>query len=444
MKERELFNLDVEDTLMALAIANGSIATSEQFVPELFTAERRSLAAALSRAWMMKEPVTATTLQLHGCSDEGLDAFNFVEDKFKKGKPQGERADSLFKSLRELACLRHVEAAARGLHHEVVYGEEAPQGILERLQKGCSEAELILDSSVGDLSDGSNVNDLLNLIIKRAENPGRIDGLKTGFSRLDLMMNGLQPGRLVIIGARPHIGKTGLGCSIATNMLLDGKRCAYFTLEQSAVELKELVAQNISGVSANAHLQKGGYTKRELNSLRDAAERMQEFKWRIDDNGRIDLRSFKAKVRAIKRDHGLDAVFVDYIQLMRGDERRKSDRHLEVGEISGSLKALAKELQIRVIAMSQIRRQDTRFDRDKQRQVSPRPTMDGLKESGDLEQDADIILLLHRDLEEKPATGQSETRATAILAKNRQTGKLGDIRLLFNHTTAGFREDSIQ
>lgn len=249
-----------------------------------------------------------------------------------------------------------------------------------------------------------------------------ITGIPTGFEKLDYLTSGLQPSDLVIIAGRPGLGKTSLTLNIAAYAAMEhGISIGIFSLEMTKEQLMLRMLSNKSKV--NYSNIRSGYIKDEdLEKLVHAADELGQAKIYIDDTPAISVLEIRAKTRRQKRDKGLDMIIVDYLQLMRGS-RRVESREREIAEISGSLKALAKELSIPVIAVSQLSRQtETRPDR--------RPQLADLRESGAIEQDADLVLFIHRADVYRKDPEEKDGIAEIIIGKQRN-GPTGTIKLAF-------------
>ncbi len=249
-----------------------------------------------------------------------------------------------------------------------------------------------------------------------------ITGIPTGFEKLDYLTSGLQPSDLVIIAGRPGLGKTSLTLNIAAYAAMEhGTSIGIFSLEMTKEQLMLRMLSNKSKV--NYSNIRSGYIKDEdLEKLVHAADELGQAKIYIDDTPAISVLEIRAKTRRQKRDKGLDMIIVDYLQLMRGS-RRVESREREIAEISGSLKALAKELSIPVIAVSQLSRQtETRSDR--------RPQLADLRESGAIEQDADLVLFIHRADVYRKDPEEKDGIAEIIIGKQRN-GPTGTVKLAF-------------
>jgi replicative DNA helicase len=268
--------------------------------------------------------------------------------------------------------------------------------------------------------------DYVEMLMNRG---GELTGLPTGYPEIDEITGGLQPGELVIVAARPSMGKTALALNIARNAAVDhGKKAAVFSLEMTTRSLVLRLLAAEAGIDSGT-FRRGFIAVADHRKLVDAAGRLSHADLWIDDSGSLTVLEMKAKARRLKAERGLDLVVVDYLQLAKGEgdaERREQ----EISEISRGLKALAKELHIPVVALSQLNRgPETRRAEDK------RPILADLRESGAIEQDADVIAFIYRDCVYNPDADPAE--AELIIAKQRN-GPTGTLKLRFESRFARF------
>ena len=261
--------------------------------------------------------------------------------------------------------------------------------------------------------------DSVQNIEKLLNNKGGLTGIPTGFNDLDKLTSGLHPSDFIILAARPSMGKTALALNIVQNVALrahkrvggDPRSVAFFSLEMS----KEQLVNRMLCAEANIDSQRlriGEMKEDDWTHLWDACDVMSKAKIYIDDTAGITVIDMRSRARRLKAEHGLDLIVVDYLQLMQGSGKRNTsgDRQQEVSEISRSLKALARELDVPVLALSQLSRGV------EARQVK-RPMLSDLRESGSLEQDADIVAFLYREDYYNPETENKHTEL--IIAKHR-------------------------
>ncbi|MDO9406567.1 MAG: replicative DNA helicase [Polaromonas sp.] len=267
------------------------------------------------------------------------------------------------------------------------------------------------------------VVELLDRVTEMAENPNDITGVRTGFHDFDKMTSGLQPGDMIVLAARPSMGKTSLAINIAEHVALDeGLPVAVFSMEMGAAQLAVRIVGSIGRID-QGHLRTGKLSDEEWPRLTEAIEKLRTVSLHIDETPGLSTSELRANARRLARQYGrLGLIVVDYLQLMSTSTSGDENRATAVGEISRGLKMLAKELKCPVIALSQLSRGvESRTDK--------RPMMSDLRESGAIEQDADIIMFIYRDdyyNKESKEPGVAEV----IISKHRN-GPTGTIKLGF-------------
>ena len=267
----------------------------------------------------------------------------------------------------------------------------------------------------------------IETIEKLYERKGSITGISTGFVEFDRMTSGLHPSEMVVIAARPSMGKTALAMNIAEYVAINEKLAVgVFSLEMSSQQL----VQRLLCSRARVNLQRvrdGFLGERDFPSLTAAASKLAEAKMFIDDSASLSILELRAKARRLKAQHDVSLIIVDYLQLLRSTTRRAQDnRQLEISEISSGLKALAKDLKIPVIVVAQLNRQP-------EQRTGGKPRLSDLRESGSIEQDADLVGLLVRPEmyeEDEEARVEKAGEAELIIAKQRN-GPVGEIPLTF-------------
>ena len=258
-------------------------------------------------------------------------------------------------------------------------------------------------------------------IIYIANHHDEVIGVPTGLHDLDEKTNGFQKSDMILLAARPSMGKTALALNMAMGAAKRGKTVAIFSLEMSKTQLGTRLLSLESGINSQ-NLNTGNLTKEDLSDLVDAMTRLEDLKIFIDDTAGISLLEMRSKIRRLKHEHGLDWVIIDYLQLMTGG--RQENRQQEISEISRGLKALARELDVPLLALSQL-------SRNVEMRAEKKPQLSDLRESGSLEQDADIVMFLYRDEYYNRDDSEKENIAEVIFAKNRN-GPTTSINLQFN------------
>ena len=274
---------------------------------------------------------------------------------------------------------------------------------------------------------GSVIPDVMSKFDELTNDKSSLKGIKTGYKGLDNLINGLHNSDLMILAARPAVGKTSFAMNIVENVAMQGYSCAVFSLEMGKEQLTERILCSVAGVSME-NAKKGKMNKTEWLKIAKAREKLSNAKIFIDDSAVIRPRELISKCRRLKSRFGLDFVMVDYMQLMTPDKTRSSDsRQNEITEISRSLKILAKELNVPVLALSQLSRAvETR---------KGRPQLSDLRESGAIEQDADIVMFIHRPdksaTEKEIAEGKVQKNVAEILIEKHRSGPTGMVKLYF-------------
>ncbi len=273
------------------------------------------------------------------------------------------------------------------------------------------------------------VVDLLDRVQEMADNPNDITGVPTGFIDLDRMTSGLQAGDLVVLAARPSMGKTAFAINIAEHVALnEGLPVAVFSMEMAANQLAVRIVGSIGRIH-QGRLRTGKLNDDEWPRLTEAIERLGSVSLHIDETAGLTPSELRANARRLARTCGkLGLIVVDYLQLMSGSKSDGENRATELGEISRGLKMLAKELQCPVIALSQL-------NRSVEQRTDKRPMMSDLRESGAIEQDADIIMFIYRDEYYTKEQCKEPGVAEIIIGKQRN-GPTGTVKLAFlNHMT---------
>jgi len=295
----------------------------------------------------------------------------------------------------------------------------------------------------------------VDMAAKAFQRDGKLSGIATGLRGLDTQMGGLQPSDLIIIAGRPGMGKTALATNIAYNIAkahraevqadgtmksVNGGIVGFFSCEMSAEQLATRILAEQTSI-ASSTIRRGGITETDFEKIRDYSMQLQFLPLYVDETGGLSISQLTARARRLKRQKGLDVIMVDYIQLLQGSGKRGNDNRVqEVTEITTSLKALAKELNVPVVALSQLSRQvESREDKH--------PQLSDLRESGSIEQDADVVLFVFREeyyhLMVKPSESDKEKfpdwmakshkvhgKAEVIIAKQRH-GPTGTVELQF-------------
>jgi replicative DNA helicase len=344
--------------------------------------------------------------------------------------------------------------AANVLHHaEIVRDKSLKRNlirvateIVESTHDQTERAEQLLDAAESRIFDLGRersrttftslefgLHEAMNHVDKLMEQSGELTGVPTGYRDLDADTGGLQPGELIILAARPSMGKTALALNMARNAAVDhGKKVAVFSLEMTKRSLILRLLASEGRVNFT-NFRKGYGNAEAYKKIQRAANDLSSAQIWIDDTGTITILEVKAKCRRLKSEHGLDLVVLDYLQLAHGNTPTPR-KDLEIAEISHGLKSLAKELDISVVAVSLLNRGPEQRDPDKRR-----PNMGDLRESGAIEQDADLIAFIYRDEVYNQHKEENRGLAELIIAKQRN-GPTGTIKLQFDGQFARFSD----
>jgi replicative DNA helicase len=357
------------------------------------------------------EPVDYVTVQAK-LQERGAVAIELaVLSALQMNTPSAANALHYADLVREKAQQRRLISVAGEIVDDAYVATEDVVGLID-------EAERKINA-IGDAGRVDSVSPLQRLLLseadileERGETRGRINGLETGYKSLDLILQGLQPSSMTIVGARPGTGKTAFALGILIHVGAVVKRPAlFFSLEMSRQELAERILASTARIDSSK-LRTGDLSDADWNRAHEAFGYLQSAKVFIDDNPALTVMDVRARARRIRQQNGdLGVVIIDYLQLM-SSRGRAENRQVEVSDMSRSLKILARELQCPVIALSQLSRKlEERADK--------RPMMSDLRESGSLEQDADVVLFLFRPEQYGEVPNDKKAEAEIIVGKNR-------------------------
>lgn len=292
-------------------------------------------------------------------------------------------------------------------------------------------------------SDVQQINPIVKEAIKRIEiartQEGGLSGISSGFTELDKFTYGWQRSDLIIIAARPAMGKTAFVLSMAKNIAIDNnKNVAVFSLEMSNIQLVNRLLMNVCEIEGDK-IKTGKLEEDEWERLTQSLKKLDKAPFFIDDTPSLSIAELRSKARRLKSEHKIDIIIIDYLQLMNaGLSNKFGSREQEVSMISRSLKALAKELDIPIIALSQL----NRGVENRAGSEGKRPQLSDLRESGAIEQDADMVCFIHRPeyykITEDPNTSESLIGIGEIIIAKHRNGAVGDVRLRFKASYARF------
>jgi replicative DNA helicase len=367
--------------------------------------------------------------------NKAVDPVTVLDRMKEHGVPEEARSEELIKDI-----ITSVPSSANAKNYaEIVYEKSTLRRLIritEEIASGCYSAneklEDILEETekkVFNLVQSRNsseytpiadvVVDVLKKIQEAAQTKGHITGLPTGFADLDMRTSGLQPSDFILIAARPSMGKTAFVLTIADYVAVRKKQAlAIFSLEMSAAQLVNRMLAMESRIDAMA-LRTGDLSDQDWDNLEEGAESLGNTDLIIDDTPGISVQELRTKCRKYKLEHDIQLIIIDYIQLMSAGSK-SDNRQQEVSDISRGLKSLARELNVPIIVLSQLNRAvETRADH--------RPMLADIRESGAIEQDADVIMFLYRDDYYNPDSDEKNV-AEVIIAKQRN-GPTGTVKL---------------
>jgi replicative DNA helicase len=332
--------------------------------------------------------------------------------------------------VREKFMLRQLIAASNDILRDAHGPHERADIVLDNAEKRIFR---IAEKKVGQSM--VSMTDVLHEVFAAIENKDR-RGLATGYYDLDDMLNGLQKGEMIIVAARPSMGKTALAMNLIEYIAADTRLpCAIFSLEMSKQQLAQRMLCSRGGIDAHK-LRKGMLQAQEYQKLATVVGELAKAPIWVDDSAGLTPLELRAKARRLKRQHDIQCVMIDYMQLM--DNPGPENRQQQITEISRAIKSVSRELNVPVIALSQLNRASEGRD-------GHRPRMSDLRESGSIEQDADVVIILHREDYYKMSEPdfQPDNIAELIIAKQRN-GPTGTVKLTFQTKTTRFENLSAQ
>jgi replicative DNA helicase len=347
------------------------------------------------------------------------------------GMPRATNVEHYARIVKEKAVLRQLIRTAEAIQQRALDAEEDADAILDRAESDIFQvAEDRIRAGLVGIKD--LVKENYARLETMMEQGRRLTGVASGYSYLDNETAGLQPGELIILAARPSMGKTALALNMAENVALgnEPKPVAIFSLEMSKESLLLRLLASRGRVDAHK-LRMGHLAQEDWQKIGPTIGRLSEAPLWIDDSASSTVMEMGAKARRLKRDKGLSLVIVDYLQLIAA-RGRFSNRNEEVGSISRALKGLAKELKVPVLVLSQLTRAPEREDR--------KPQLADLRESGAIEQDADVVLFIHRPGFYRTDLPEEERAKTELIIAKQRNGPTGSLDFIFINRYTRFEQ----
>ena len=373
------------------------------------------------------EPIDATTM-VSALTNQGdisnIGGINYVVE-LVNSTPTSKNVEHYAKLVKEKSMLRKVIADLSESLSSAYQGDVSISDIIAKTEKS------MLDISNQNAGTGfRKVADILDthmqIVETRSQTDGFVTGLSTGFVRLDKITTGLHKGNLIILAARPAMGKTALALNIAKHVAtMERKPAVIFSLEMGAEELIERMVAS-EGMVPGYHLKTGNLSTDEWKRLVHAQSNLYDVPIFVDDTAGIRISEIRSKARKLAQEMGgLGVIIIDYLQLITGS--KGENRQQIVSEISRELKILAKDLRVPVIALSQL-------SRSVEQRQDKRPMLSDLRESGSIEQDADIVAFLYRDAyyQKEQADSQEANNVTELILEKNRHGSLGTVKLYFH------------
>ncbi len=425
-------NLDAEAALLGCILIDSEIQSEllESLRDEDFYQEsHKEILSAMKAVYGGRKPIDVVTLTDQLERDGKLERAGGIAyiTELAQITPSAANFKHYFEIIRRDSTNRTLIRASKEIIENSMKGTEERDALTFAEKKIYDISKRGDNSALAGLKDGEVVQQVINKFESIQENPDVFRGIETGFRQLDRMTNGLQRSDLIVLAARPGMGKTSLAMNIVENASLrKGKVCAVFSLEMPRVQIVQRLLCAYAGVSMEKALS-GKLVQREWKNLMLASDKLQKSGIFIDDSSRTTPAEILSKCRRLKSAEGqLDMIMIDYIQLMGGETKyaASENRQQEIASITRDLKIMAKELDVPVIALSQLRRIQTK-----------EPQLSDLRESGAIEQDADIVMFINRPdataTAEEMASGKIVKGAAELILAKHRNGSCGRIQLRF-------------
>ena len=422
-------NLDAEQATLGCLLIDSmcqteimSMLKSEDF----YTDAHKNIFAAMVKIFQKNTPIDFVTLteelEREGKIDAigGIDYINFLSNVV----PSAANYKFYVDIVKSNSIRRMLIKSGQNII-EKAYSNEDKDDVLSY-----SEAEIYSIAEKEEVSQLEHIgkpNGAIKAVIdkfdKVAKDPDSLRGLPTGYRDIDGITNGLQNSDLILLAARPSVGKTSFAMNLVTNIAVkEGKSCAVFSLEMSKEQLTQRALCSLAKVPMQNALT-GKMTSDEWKRIWTATKQLENSKLFIDDSSLTTPATLLSKCRRLKAKEGkLDLIMIDYLQLMTADSRKKENRQSEVSEISRNLKVAAKELNVPIIVLSQL-------SRDIEKREGHRPQLSDLRDSGAIEQDADIVMFLHNPEKYNDTPTEEEPGVVELIFAKHRNGQVGSVKL---------------
>lgn len=422
-------NLDAEQATLGCLLIDSmcqteimSILKSEDF----YTDSHKNIFTAMYRIFQKNTPIDFVTLteelEREGKIDAigGIDYINFLSNVV----PSAANFKFYVDIVKSNSVRRMLIKSGQDII-EKAYSDDDKEGVLafaEASVYGVSEKE-----DISQLEHVGKPNGAIKAVIdkfdKVSKDPNSLRGLPTGYRDIDAITNGLQNSDLILLAARPSVGKTSFAMNLVTNIAVkEGKSCAVFSLEMSREQLTQRAICSLAKVPMQNALT-GKMTNDEWKRIWTATKQLENSKIYVDDSSLTTPATLLSKCRRLKAKEGkLDLIMIDYLQLMTADNKKKENRQSEISEISRNLKVAAKELNVPIIVLSQL-------SRDIEKREGHRPQLSDLRDSGAIEQDADIVMFLHNPEKYNDTPTEDEPGVVELIFAKHRNGQVGSVKL---------------
>ncbi len=424
----DLVDEATEIQTLNLLLNSPDLSNHEIFSIDLFTGKRQEIARAVVALHLKGNPVNPNSIGQY-LKDEAT--ANLCWKYMARGGDQSSW-NFLCGNLLDRKLRRRLDEVTRQ-YHTLAHEHDGP--VQEVIPQFEADALTLQGKKSSSIVPGGNVDDLQKELIWRNEHPGEVRGIRFGMRKSEQLTDGLLPGHLVTIAARPSAGKTALLSSMLWHQLRYGIAIpAVFSLEMRGMRIQQRLLASESGVSMTVTRDRA-YTSSEIEALHQGTERMKQWNWFYNETPRITIMQMVSDIRRLSRNEGVNIVYVDYLQLIRNPELELDER-LRISSCTENLKLIAEECGLPVVVAAQLRRQEGVFERKSGKTVTKKPRLEDLKGSGSIEEDSDVVGLLDRD------QVSNDDYACIDWAKNRD-GEVGTIDLAFSKETTTFREDDV-
>lgn len=421
-------NLDAEMCVLgAMLLDKEAIAQAIEHVRRdyFYKEANAAIYQAIIELYDANQPVDIVTLSEHLKKKKELESAGGAAyiSALLEAIPSAANIGHYLAIVREKALLRRLITAASGIVGRCYEGPEDINEVLDEAERAIFEISE-RRATAGFVKVGDLIKHSIETVESLYQKKEYVTGVPSGYTDLDTMTAGFQPSDLVILAARPSMGKTSLALNIVEHAAITEKiPCAVFSLEMAREQL--VLRMLCSHARISSHNVRTGFIseKHDFPKLVNAAGRLATAPIFIDDSPSISVLEMRAKSRRLAARERVGLIVVDYMQLMRSVSRKAENRQQEISEISRSLKALARELNVPVIVLSQL-------NREAEARPDHRPRLSDLRESGAIEQDADVVLLLFREEYYEPDNEDAKGKAEVIIAKQRN-GPVGSVKLTF-------------